>query len=138
MLKKLLLGVIALIVILVGVILFRTFTYGGAAAGERVDLPPAPVVSAQRAAAHLSEAIRFRTITVASGDPRPGQEGPWLDLHNWLETTYPAAHSAMNRELVPGTLTLLYTWQGSDPSLQPLLLMERQDVVPVNIGTEGD
>ncbi len=138
MLKKILLGLVALVVILLAVILFRTFTYGGAATGERVELPAAPEVSADRAANHLAEAIRFRTITVATGDPRPGQEGPWLDLHNWLETTYPAAHSAMNRELVPGTLTLLYTWQGSDASLDPLLLMAHQDVVPVNIGTEDD
>ncbi|WP_300425801.1 M20/M25/M40 family metallo-hydrolase, partial [uncultured Hyphomonas sp.] len=138
MLKKILFGVVALIVLLVAVILFRTFTYGGAATGERVELPPVPEVSADRAASHLSEAIQFRTITVASGDPRVGQEGPWLELHDWLETTYPAAHAAMSRELVPGTLSLLYTWEGSDPSLDPLLLMAHQDVVPVNIGTEDD
>ena len=123
MLKNILLGAIALIVLLIGVILFRTFTYGGASASERVELPEIPAVSADSAASHLSEAIRFRTITVASGDPRPGQEGPWLELHDWLETTYPAAHAAMTRELVPGTLTLLYTWEGSDTSLAPLLLM---------------
>ena len=64
--------------------------------------------------------------------------GPRLALQGWLETTYQNAHTAMTRELVPGTLTLLYTWQGSDPSLKPLLLMAHQDVVPVNIGTEGD
>ena len=138
MLKKILFGVVALIVLLVAVILFRTFTYGGAATGERVELPPGPEVSADRAASHLSEAIQFRTITVASGDPRVGQEGPWLELHDWLEPPSPAAHAAMSRELVPGTLSLLYTWEGSDPSLDPLLLMAHQDVVPVNIGTEDD
>jgi carboxypeptidase PM20D1 len=57
MLKKILFGVVALIVLLVAVILFRTFTYGGAATGERVELPPVPEVSADRAASHLSEAI---------------------------------------------------------------------------------
>lgn len=138
MLKKILLSLVALVVILVAIVLFRTFTYGGAASGERVGLPTVPTVPADSAATHLSEAIQFRTITVAAGDPRPGQEGPWLDLHNWLEATYPAAHSAMNKELVPGTLTLLYTWEGSDSSLDPLLLMAHQDVVPVNIGTEDD
>ena len=138
MLKKILLGLVALVVILVAIVVFRTFTYGGAASGERVDLPTVPTVSADSAATHLSEAIQFRTITVAAGDPRPGQKGPWLDLHAWLETTYPAAHSAMSKELVPGTLTLLYTWQGTDSSLDPLLLMAHQDVVPVNIGTEDD
>ncbi len=136
--KKFLLGLVALIALVVAVVLYRTFTYGGAPVGDRVDLPDVPAISADTAAGHLSEAIRFRTITLAGGDPRPGQEGPWLELHDWLEETYPAAHAAMTKEIVPGTLTLLYTWQGSDSSLQPLLLMAHQDVVPVNIGTEDD
>ena len=138
MLKKILMGLGALIVLVVGIVLYRTFTYGGTPVGERVELPAVPEISAETAAEHLSEAIRFQTITLIGGDPRPGQEGPWLDLHDWLEATYPAAHAAMTREVVPGTYTLLYTWQGSDPSLKPSLLMAHQDVVPVNIGTEGD
>lgn len=137
MLRNLFLGLLALLAALVAVILFRTFTYGGASAVIAVDLPDVPDISAQRAAANLSQALRFRTITVAPGDPRPGTEGPWLELHAWLEETYPAVHSAMAKELV-ADYTLLYTWQGSDPSLSPLLLMAHQDVVPVNIGTEGD
>ena len=138
MFKKFLLGLGALVALLVAVVLYRTFTYGGAPVGDRVELPDVPAISADTAAEHLSEAIQFKTITLAGGDPRPGQEGPWLALHDWLEATYPAAHAAMTKEIVPDTLTLLYTWQGSDPSLQPLLLMAHQDVVPVNIGTEGD
>jgi len=138
MLKKILMGLGALIVLLVGIVLYRTFSYGGTPVGARVDLPAVPGISADVAAQHLSEAIRFQTVTLVNGDPRPGQEGPWLDLHAWLEATYPAAHAAMTKEIVPDTYTLLYTWQGSDPSLKPLLLMAHQDVVPVNIGTEGD
>lgn len=138
MIKKIGLGVVGAIALLIGVILVRTFTYGGSAVGPRVDVLPAPEVSADLAAQHLSEAIQIKTITVQAGDPRVGQEGPWLELHDWLETTYPTAHTAMTRERVPGTLSLLYTWQGSDESLAPLLLMAHQDVVPVNMGTEGD
>ena len=138
MFKNFLMGLAALIILVIGIVLYRTFTFGGAPVGARVDLPDVPAISAETAAEHLSQAIQFRTITLAGGDPRPGQEGPWLALHDWLEATYPAAHAAMTKEIVPGTLTLLYTWQGSDPSLQPLLLMAHQDVVPVNIGTEGD
>ncbi len=138
MFKKILMGLAAVAVLVIGVVLYRTFTYGGAPVGDRVELPEVPAISADTAAEHLSEAIRFKTITLSGGDPRPGQEGPWLELHDWLDATYPAATAAMTKEIVPGTLTLLYTWQGSDPSLQPLLLMAHQDVVPVNIGTEGD
>ena len=137
--KQILLGIGSLLAILLTILIVRTILYGGQPASiQQVDLPDPPAVEAETAARHLSEAIRFRTITVAPGDPRPGQEGPWLDLHIWLEETYPAFHAAAGKEIVPGTLTLLYTWEGSDTSLKPLLLMAHQDVVPVNIGTEDD
>ncbi|MGH1420179.1 MAG: M20 family peptidase [Hyphomonas sp.] len=138
MIKKLGLGFVGATALLVGVILVRTFTYGGTEVGERLDVVAAPDVSAETAALHLSEAIQMKTITLQAGDPRVGQEGPWLELHSWLEATYPAAHATMERQLVPGTLSLLYTWQGSDKNLAPLLLMAHQDVVPVNMGTESD
>ncbi|MBK8198539.1 MAG: M20/M25/M40 family metallo-hydrolase [Acidobacteria bacterium] len=138
MVRNIIIGVVAALVLFIGVILYNTFNYGADPVGGRVDLPEPPAISADTGAQHLAEAIRFKTVTLASGDPRPGQEGEWLALHAWLETTYPAAHAAMKKELVPDTLTLLYTWEGSDPSLKPLLLMAHQDVVPVNIGTEGD
>ena len=137
--KQILLGIGGLLAILLTILIVRTFMYGGMPDSiQRVDLPEPPAVAADTAAQHLSEAIQFRTITVAPGDPRPGQEGPWLELHDWLEDTYPAFHEAADKEIVPGGLTLLYTWEGSDPGLKPLLLMAHQDVVPVNIGTESD
>ncbi len=137
--KKILLGIGALLLVLIVVLLVRTFNYGGQPASvQQVDLPDPPAISADTAAQHLSEAIQFRTITLSGGDPRPGQEGPWLELQAWMEATYPAFHAAAKKETVPGGYTLLYSWEGSDASLDPLLLMAHQDVVPVNIGTEGD
>jgi carboxypeptidase PM20D1 len=138
MVRKILLGAALLLLLLIAVILFRTFTYGKSTTADAVSLPAVPEISADLAAQHLGEAIRFKTVTVSNGDPRPGQEGEWLRLHDWMSATYPAANAVMSRELVPGTFTILYTWQGSDPSLRPLLLMAHQDVVPVNIGTEKD
>ncbi len=129
------LGVLAL----VAIILFRTFTYGGQPAGVRIiTLSEPPAIDAERAARRLGEAIRIKTITRAAGDPQTGEEGPWLDLQAWMRSTYPTFHTVANRETVPGGYTLLYTWQGSDSTLGPILLMAHQDVVPVNAGTEAD
>ena len=137
--KKILLGIAIAVGLLLSLMIVRTFTYGGMPASvQQVELPEPPQVDAETAAVHLSQVIQFPTITLSAGDPRPGTEQPWLDLQSWLKTTYPAFHAAAERETVPGGYTLLYTWQGSDPSLKPLLLMAHQDVVPVNIGTEGD
>lgn len=139
MIKRILLIGLAGLLLLVGIILFRTFTYGSAAADVReIALPATPDIDTNKAAQNLGRAIQFKTITLQAGDPREGQEGPWLEMQAWMELTYPAFHAAASKETIPGGYSLLFTWQGSDASLDPLLLMAHQDVVPVNIGTEGD
>ena len=135
---KICLAVGGIFIVLFAIIIVRTMTYGQSTVSSDVRLPAAPPISAQKAAQHLGEAIRFRTITVAAGDPRPGLEDPWLELHEWLQKTYPEFHKLAELEIVPGGLSLLYTWAGSDRNLKPILLMAHQDVVPVNIGTETD
>jgi carboxypeptidase PM20D1 len=45
-----------------------------------------------------------------------------------LEDTYPLVHQKLTRELVNG-YSLLYTWQGNRPDLDPVMLMAHQDVV---------
>ena len=138
MIRNIVIGLVLAVAALAGVLIFNTMNYGAAPVGSRVSLPEPPAISAERGAENLSRAIQFKTVTLANGDPRPGHDGEWLAFHAFLEEAYPAAHLAMKKEIVPETLTLLYTWQGSDPALKPLLLMAHQDVVPVNIGTEGD
>jgi carboxypeptidase PM20D1 len=50
---------------------------------------------------------------------------------------YPRVHRTLTREVI-ANYSLLYTWQGSDPGLAPILLMSHQDVVPVEAGSERD
>ncbi len=139
MIRRVLFGLVGAFAILIGVVLVRTLTYGGSVQNlVEVEVPETPGIDVQRAAERLGQAIRFRTVTVAPGDPRVGQEQPWLDMQAWMQVTYPAFHAAATRETIPGNLTLLYTWQGSDTSLAPILLMAHQDVVPVNMGTGDD
>ncbi len=138
LIKRVLLGGLAGLVLLIVVILVRTFTYGGAPEGVvAVDLPPPPEVSAAQAAERLSQSIRFETVTYQSGDPAPDAAGPWLDLHAWMEATYPRVHASLSLEKI-ADYSLLYKWQGSDAALAPIILMAHQDVVPVNDGTLSD
>ena len=118
------------------VVIYRTETYEPPAAVDlsTVRLAPAAPVDAARAAAHLGEAVRFRTISNQNAADNDWAE--WDRLHAWLQATYPAAHAAMTREVVAGH-GLVYTWAGSDASLAPVVLMAHQDVVPVTAGTEG-
>ncbi|RFB04976.1 M20 family peptidase [Parvularcula marina] len=129
---------LAVLVLFIAVIIGRTLSYGPSGeSAPRLEAPDAPAMSGEEIGRHLGEAIRFQTVTSKAGAPEAGEEQPWLDFHDWLAATYPAAHEAMTLEKVAG-LTLLYQWEGSDPSLNPIILMAHQDVVPVNPGTEGD
>ncbi len=130
-------GLGLVLVALCAVILVRTVTYGGPVETRSIALATPSDMPAERGAQRLAEAMRFRTITVAPGDPRAGQDGPWRDMQRWMQRTYPAFHRIATRETIAG-LTLIYTWPGSDETLKPLVLMAHQDVVPVNIGTEDD
>ena len=131
-------GVLAILVLLVGVILFRTFTFGGDVTDySQTDLPTPPAIDVDRAAENLGAAIRIRTITTRRGDPQEGREGPWIEFKAFLEAIYPDLLSQTRVETVAG-FTLIYTWEGSDPSLNPIILMAHQDVVPINMGTVED
>jgi carboxypeptidase PM20D1 len=55
-------------------------------------------------------------------------------LHAYLQAAFPRVHSQLRRETV-GTHSLLYTWSGSQPSLDPIALIGHLDVVPVEPGT---
>lgn len=112
---------------LIGVVLYRALTFGAgqaqpaAVALDQIDL------DMEAAAAHLGEAIRFRTVSLAgAATDDPTQ----FDLfHEWMAATYPAFHAAARRENIGHSL--LYTWEGADPSLPPIVLLAHQDVVPV-------
>lgn len=130
-------GALAVIVLLVGVVTARTMAFKPAAAADTAGLKLAAAVPVDqaKAAQHLSEAIRI--LTVSHQDKAENDWSQWDKLHAWLAATYPTAHQAMTREILPNK-ALVYTWKGSDPSLAPVVLMAHQDVVPVTPGTEKD
>jgi len=117
------------LLLLAAFLIIRTLTYESPAADHSgVDLRPAPAVNIEEAAKHLSEAIRFRTIT--EQDDGAADLSQWDAMHDWLARTYPLVHSNMRLEKVAGH-TLIFTLDGSDKSLEPFVLMAHQDVVPV-------
>ena len=121
-------GVAALTV--VGVVGVRTLTWAPPAVIEgAADLAAAPAFDVQAAAGRLSEAITFRTVS--HQDAADNDLDQWSRFHAWLQATYPQAHGVMRREIVAGH-TLVYSWAGTDPRLDPIVLMAHQDVVPAD------
>lgn len=123
-----LVGVAALAVV-AGIVAVRTVTFHPAGAGAAaVALAPSVPIDADQAAAHLSRAIQFQTVS--HQDAAQDDVGAWDAQRAWLVATYPKFHAVASREIV-GQGALIYTWKGSDPSLDPIILMAHQDIVPV-------
>ncbi|MDX2234663.1 MAG: M20 family peptidase [Hyphomonadaceae bacterium] len=126
---------------IIGLLLLAALAAAGVAALRTRDFTPPPLtqagafaapptltVDAAAAAARLGQAIQFRTVSVQDGETQ--DLAPFAAQRAWLEATYPAFHAAATRELVNGE-GLLFTWQGANPALPPILLLAHTDVVPV-------
>jgi carboxypeptidase PM20D1 len=133
MARRILLSVFAGLALLALVLMFNT----ARKSGSQPDVAPVAhvKVDAPAAAERLAGAVRIRTIT---HDDRPAASASeFLKLHAYLQQAFPQAHRAMQREIV-GDYSLLYTWQGTDPTAKGVMLMAHQDVVPIAEGTEKD
>ncbi|KAJ7155281.1 hypothetical protein C8R46DRAFT_438384 [Mycena filopes] len=95
---------------------------------------PAPTTSAQKNfyVDKLRGAVRLRTETF-DGAPTDGGDA-WYDkfyaFEKYLREAYPDVFAALKVEHF-ATHALLFTWEGSDAELQPIVLMAHQDTVPV-------
>jgi carboxypeptidase PM20D1 len=92
----------------------------------------------QQAAAHLGEAIRFQTISHqlgADNEQLANSRAAFQSLHAWIAKTYPQFSAKAHREIISDS-SLLFTWEGRNPTLPPVLLMSHLDVVPVPPGSE--
>jgi carboxypeptidase PM20D1 len=84
-----------------------------------------------RAAAleRLSRAIQFRTVS--NQDPAQTSLHEFARFRDFLHKAFPLIGKQLAREIVAG-YSLLYTWQGENSALKPMLLMAHMDVVPAN------
>ena len=127
--KKLLLGIVATILVIVVVMVVRANT-----AFEDVQLAPAeglPQVELDEDAVvdRFTGAIRFRTI---SHDDRSNFDADaFLAFHEYLEQSFPLVHEHASKTVISG-YSLVYHVAGSDSSLKPVLFMGHMDVVPVD------
>ncbi len=133
MIRKTLLGLLAMVLALVLAVTINTLRKGS----RQLEVPAlaALAVDEAGAAARLGEAVRLRTVS--SREDANLNADQFKQLHALLQVRFPKAHAVLKRELV-GDLSLLYTWEGSNPKASPIMLMAHQDVVPIAPGTEGD
>lgn len=127
--KKIFIAILTAILLVASVLLFNTFRLQPSRVA--VSVIPAPVVT-DSAIAHFTRAIGYKTISY--GDPSKFDSLQFIGFRNYLAATYPQMHAAFKPELIEG-YTLLYKWTGKDTSLNPIILMAHQDVVPIEEST---
>ncbi|MCE9523293.1 MAG: M20 family peptidase [Alphaproteobacteria bacterium] len=136
---RIFIGLLAIVLVLAGVVVGRTLM---------VPVNSPPITSEHAAtpstfdaavvAAHLSEAVKFRTISWQEGADAADEaasQAAFVAFRDWIAATYPQFANTATREIV-GDYSLLFTWAGSDPALKPILLMSHMDVVPIAPGSE--
>lgn len=130
--KKIILLIVAAIVIFLGVLIFNTLMLSSKqVASERLENINLPNDVFQ----NLSKGLQYPTISF-SEDAVPDSTA-FFGFHRFLEETFPLAHTTLSLEKIQ-TYSLLYTWEGSDTSKKPIILMSHQDVVPVDQPTLND
>ena len=115
-------------------VLLAGFTLAHTARYESVQPSVAPaerVAISEGAAERLAGSLRIPTVSAE--EPAAFDAEAFRTLHSYLQSAFPRVHAELRREEV-GTHSLLYTWQGSNLSLKPILLAGHLDVVPVEQG----
>lgn len=109
------------------VVLVRTFQLGD----TQIEPQANPQVAWNEDAMirRFSQAIQYQTISGDEGEPR--DTTAFKDFLDFLRLSFPRVHNAMEDTLFNG-FTPLYYWEGTDPSLDPILLMGHYDVVPID------
>ena len=91
-------------------------------------------IDGKSVAERLGLAVQFKTISLANSEEI--DENAFLGLHRMLQTLYPQLHTKLKREVV-NDFSLLYTWEGKNPELKPILLAAHLDVVPADEGEDS-
>ena len=128
-LKLFFLALVGLIAILAIIVLARTFAADSASTDDKSAGVELIALNKDEIAINLAESIRFKTVTEQNRDETDWEE--FVKFQSWMQKKYPAFYAAVQSETV-ADLALYHTWKGSDPSLDPIVFMGHQDVVPAS------
>ena len=130
MIRKIILAILLAVAALVVVVAVKTALF---TSRQLEPKPASPVaLDADAAVQRFAKALTYKTIS---------HQIPWefrgtafTEFHAYLAESYPRVHATLTREVI-NDYSLMYTWQGSDASLPPIVLLAHTDVVPVDSGS---
>jgi carboxypeptidase PM20D1 len=120
-------GLLAIVLFLVGFILLKTVLFSPPQ--KKIKPREFPFVDGKVIAERLGLAIQYRTISYH--EPQKFDANAFQGLHRLFKTLYPGVHTYLKLETV-NDFSLLYTWEGSNPDLPPIMLIGHMDVVPAD------
>ena len=130
--KKILLALLGLLIILIAVLLFNTFSLQSRQLeAEALKLPEVE----DSVFIRLGKAIEYRTISF--NEETEPDSAAFAGFHEFLSRAFPRVHQELDLKKI-NTYSLLYTWGGTEPGKKPVILMSHQDVVPVDQPTLSD
>ncbi|MBS1612250.1 MAG: M20/M25/M40 family metallo-hydrolase [Bacteroidetes bacterium] len=125
--KKILLGLLVVVVALVAVVVIKTKGFKSkqivAADGKRKD-----VAIDSAAVAHLSDAIKMRTISY--DDTAMMVQATYDSFFTFLKTTYPLVFEKLGDTII-NQRSMLLTWNGKNTTSKPVIYYAHLDVVPI-------
>lgn len=123
---------LAIVLVLAGIVLFKTFTYSAPQAAI-IKIPQQAI--SPLAVTRLSKAVQIETISTLPDAVQ--RQANFQALHAFLAHSFPRVHATLELRRI-NEQGLLYVWSAKDANLKPVLLLSHQDVVPIEPGTEAD
>lgn len=124
--KKIILLIVAVIVVVSGVLVLNTLKLSSKQVASEnlvdIDLP-------EDIFQNLSKGLQYKTISF--NEEAIPDSTAFFGFHRYLQETFPLTHAKLSLDKI-NSYSLLYTWEGSNPSKKPIILMSHQDVVPVD------
>jgi len=133
MIKKILLVLLGAFLMLLTILLVNTFRLGN----TQIEAEPNEAVDRDQTAMldRFTRALQYQTISGDREDERNIEE--FYEFLDFIESEFPLVHERLQHTTF-NELTPLYFWEGSDPDLDPILLMGHYDVVPVDSTDLGE
>lgn len=130
MIRKTILAILLAVAALAVVVAVKTALF----TSRQLEPKPASPLALDPDAAvqRFAKALTYKTISHQI--PWEFRGAAFTEFHAYLADSYPKVHAALTREVV-NDYSLMYTWQGSDASLPPIVLLAHTDVVPVDSGS---
>jgi carboxypeptidase PM20D1 len=131
-LVSLLIGLGVLILFAAGFVILRTLFFSSAQ--KKVKPLDYVQIDGESVAERLGLAVQYKTVSFH--DPEKFDENAFIGLHRLFQTLYPQVHAQLKREVI-NDYSLLYTWEGKNPDLKPIMLTSHLDVVPADTGEDS-